>query len=58
MYKKHSRVAVKRLRIAGKFVTKERAFKILGIEPEELLDNVMIQELLNKHDQELSRLTV
>lgn len=31
VYKKNSKVAVRRLRIAGRFVTKEQAFKILGL---------------------------
>ena len=42
VYKSHSKVAERRLRIAGRFVTKEQAFQILGLAPEELLDNVMI----------------
>ena len=56
MYKSHSKVAGRRLRIAGKFVTKEQAFNILGLAPEELLDNSMIQQLLNKHNEEANRL--
>jgi hypothetical protein len=32
-------VAEKRLRIKGRFVTKEQAFQILGLSQEELLDN-------------------
>ena len=43
VYKRHSKVAEKRLRIAGRFVTKDQAFKILGLAPEQLLDNVVIQ---------------
>ena len=34
VYKSHSKVADKRLRIAGRFVTKEQAFQILGLEAE------------------------
>ena len=34
VYKRHSKVAEKRLRIAGRFVTKDQAFKILGLAPE------------------------
>ena len=56
VYKSHSKVAERRLRIAGRFVTKEQAFKILGLAPEELLDNVMIQQLLNKHNEDQNRL--
>ena len=41
-YKNHSKVAVKRLRIEGRFVTKQQAFEILGLTQEELLDNAMI----------------
>ena len=32
-------VSIKRLRIGGRFVTKEQAFKILGIEQQDFLDN-------------------
>jgi hypothetical protein len=39
-------VADKRLRIKGRFVTKEQAFEILGLSQEELLDNDSIQQLL------------
>ena len=42
-------VAEKRLRIKGRFVTKEQACQILGITQNELLDNVKIQELLTAH---------
>ena len=42
IYKSHSKVANRRLRIAGRFVTRQQAFKILRLGPEELLDNLMI----------------
>lgn len=38
-YKCRKHVADKRLRIKGRFVTKEQAFEILGLSQEELLDN-------------------
>ena len=55
IYKSHSKVANRRLRIAGRFVTKQQAFEILGLAPEELLDNLMIQQLLNKHNEDQNR---
>jgi hypothetical protein len=39
-------VAEKRLRIKGRFVTKEQAFDILGITSDELKGNEIIQKLL------------
>ena len=42
-------VAEKRLRIKGRFVTKQQAFEILGLTEGQLLDNVKIQELLTEH---------
>jgi len=42
-------VADKRLRIKGRFVTKEQAFEILGLTRDQLLDNERIQELLTQH---------
>lgn len=41
-YKCRKQVADKRLRIKGRFVTKEQAFEILGLTQNELLDNEMI----------------
>lgn len=38
-YKCRKQVADKRLRIKGRFVTKEQAFEILGLTQNELLDN-------------------
>ena len=48
-YKLRKQVAKKRLRIEGKFVTKEQAFKILGMGEDDLLDNDAVQDLLTKH---------
>jgi hypothetical protein len=45
---RHER-AVKRLRIQGKFVTKEQAFEILGLTADQLLGNDLIQGLLTQH---------
>ena len=38
-YTVRKQVAEKRLRIKGRFVTKEQAFQILGLSQEELLDS-------------------
>ena len=45
---RHER-AVKRLRIQGKFVTKQQAFEILGLTADQLLGNGLIQDLLTQH---------
>jgi len=55
VYQKHKVVAEKRLRIEGRFVTKEQAFEILGIGQQDLLDNVAIQELLTEHSDQKKR---
>jgi hypothetical protein len=49
-------VAEKRLRIKGRFVTKEQAFQILGLSQEELLDNTQIQSLLTELAEDPVRL--
>ena len=42
-------MAEKRLRIKGRFVTKDQAFEILGLTQDQLLDNEKIQQLLTQH---------
>ena len=42
-------MAEKRLRIKGRFVTKDQAFEILGLTQDELLSSDMIQQLLTQH---------
>lgn len=48
-YTCRQQVAGKRLRIKGRFVTREQAYEILGLTQGELLDNVKIQDMLTKH---------
>lgn len=48
VYRCRAKVAQKRLRIKGRFVTKEQAFEILGLSKEDLHDNVQLQELLTQ----------
>lgn len=48
-YKCRKQVAEKRLRIKGRFVTREQAFEILGITSDELKNNEIIQKLLESH---------
>ena len=45
-------VAEKRLRIKGRFVTREQAFVILGLSEDQLLTNDKIQDLLTQHAEE------
>lgn len=42
-------MAEKRLRIKGRFVTKDQAFEILGMTEDQLLDNTRIQAMLTEH---------
>ena len=42
-------MAEKRLRIKGRFVTRQQAFEILGITYDELKSNEFIQKLLERH---------
>ena len=42
------RVAEKRLRIQGRFVTKEQAYEMLSLSKDELRSNEQIQELLTQ----------
>ena len=55
-YKHRKEVAEKRLRIEGRFVTKQQAFEILGLGQQDLLDNKNIQELLTQHSAKSKRL--
>ena len=55
-YKHRKEVAEKRLRIEGRFVTKQQAFEILGLAQQDLLDNKNIQELLTQHSAKSKRL--
>ena len=52
IYGGHSTSAASRLRISGKFITREQAFQILGITSQTQVDNQTIQQMLNKHNQD------
>ena len=49
-YDCRKRVADNRLRIKGRFVTKEQAFAILGTTPQELLNNPQLKHILNSNN--------
>lgn len=55
-YKRRSKVAGKRLRIKGRFVTREQAFEILGITQDQLADNELLQNLLEKKEVQMNTL--
>jgi hypothetical protein len=55
-YKCRANVAVKRLRIKGRFVTKPKALKILGLTKDELFNSEMIQTLLTNYAEDPSSL--
>ena len=50
------RVADKKLRVGGKFVTREQAFECLGLSQNELLTNTAIQDLLREQTDKNSAL--
>ena len=52
MYLSRKRVAEKRLRVKGRFMTKEKALKMLGLTSNDLLAQEKIQELLTQHSQQ------
>ena len=49
-YTNHSQAADTRLRIEGRFISKEKAIEILGLDNGALLDKSTLQELLNMHN--------
>jgi hypothetical protein len=55
-YKCRQDVAEKRLRIKGRFVTREQAYEILGLTQIQLKSNEIIQRLLENHSLQVNTL--
>jgi len=49
-YKRRAKVASRRLRIKGRFVTRDQAFQILGLTQDEIMSNDLIQGLLERKE--------
>lgn len=48
VYRCRAKVADKRLRVKGRFVTKEQAYELLGLSQQDLRGHQQLQEMLNK----------